>query len=82
MILMVKRFVCPRGQIPANGMVQCETGDGVKLLVANAGDDYFAYQAMCPHLEVPHQMVRVRRGFGAGKRAKKEAARASCPDRL
>jgi toluene monooxygenase system ferredoxin subunit len=50
---MEKRFVCPRERIPANGMIQCETEDGLKLLVVNAGDDYFAYQAMCPHQEVP-----------------------------
>ena len=34
-------------------MIECETEDGLKLLVVNAGDDYFAYQAMCPHQEVP-----------------------------
>ena len=34
-------------------MIQCETEDGVKLLVANSGDAYYAYQAMCPHQEVP-----------------------------
>ena len=34
-------------------MIQCETDGGLKLLVVNAGDDYFAYQAMCPHQEVP-----------------------------
>jgi toluene monooxygenase system ferredoxin subunit len=50
---MHKRFVCPREQIPANGMIQCEAEDGLKLLVANAGHDYFAYQAMCPHQDVP-----------------------------
>ena len=50
---MDKRFVCPREQVPANGMIQCETQDGLKLLVVNSGDDYFAYQAMCPHQEVP-----------------------------
>jgi len=50
---MDKRFVCPRQSIPANGMVQCETAEGLKLLVANSGDDYFAYQATCPHQEVP-----------------------------
>src|SRR5439155_19700938 len=50
---MHKRFVCPREQIPANGMIQCEAEGGLKLLVANAGDDYFAYQAMCPHQDVP-----------------------------
>ena len=26
---------------------------GLKLLVANSGDDYFAYQAMCPHRKLP-----------------------------
>src|SRR3981189_1053035 len=50
---MEKRFVCPRSQVPANGMIQCETDGGLKLLVVNAGDDSFAYQAMCPHQEVP-----------------------------
>jgi toluene monooxygenase system ferredoxin subunit len=49
---MDKRFVCPRQSIPANGMVQCETADGLKLLVASSGGDYYAYQAMCPHQEV------------------------------
>jgi len=33
-------------------MVECEVEGGLKLLVANAGDAYFAYQAMCPHQEV------------------------------
>ena len=47
------KFVCPRQSIPANGMIQCETEDGLKLLVANSGDAYYAYQAMCPHQEVP-----------------------------
>jgi toluene monooxygenase system ferredoxin subunit len=47
------RFVCPREQVPANGMIQCETQDGLKLLVVNSGDDYYAYQAMCPHQDVP-----------------------------
>ena len=50
---MHKRFVCPRERIPANGMIQCEAEGGLKLLVASAGDDYFAYQAMCPHQDVP-----------------------------
>src|SRR6476659_9674695 len=50
---MSKRFVCPRSQVPPNGMTECEVEDGLKLLVVNAGDDYFAYQAMCPHQEVP-----------------------------
>ena len=49
---MSRRFVCPRERVPANGMVECEAEGGLKLLVLNAGDEYFAYQAMCPHQEV------------------------------
>jgi toluene monooxygenase system ferredoxin subunit len=50
---MQKRFVCPRSRIPPNGMVECEAEGGVKLLVASSGGDYFAYQATCPHQDVP-----------------------------
>jgi toluene monooxygenase system ferredoxin subunit len=50
---MSKTFVCPRSRVPANGMVECEAEGGLKLLVANAGDEYYAYQAMCPHQDVP-----------------------------
>src|ERR1700687_1163394 len=50
---MSRQFVCPRGRVPPNGMVECEMEGGLKLLVANAGDEYFAYQAMCPHQDVP-----------------------------
>src|SRR4051812_44683013 len=50
--MMSKTFVCPRSQVPGNGMIECAVEGGLKLLVANAGDDYFAYQAMCPHQEV------------------------------
>jgi toluene monooxygenase system ferredoxin subunit len=49
---MSKTFVCPRSQVPANGMIECAVAGGVKLLVANAGEEYFAYQAMCPHQDV------------------------------
>src|SRR5688572_32715694 len=31
---------------------ECD-GDGVKLLIANSGDEYFAVQATCPHQDVP-----------------------------
>jgi toluene monooxygenase system ferredoxin subunit len=34
-------------------MIECETEGGLLLLVANSGDDYFAYQAMCPHQDTP-----------------------------
>jgi toluene monooxygenase system ferredoxin subunit len=49
---MGKRFVCRLGDIPPNGMKECAAEGGLKLLVANSGGDYFAYQAMCPHQEV------------------------------
>ena len=50
---MSRKFVCARSRVPANGMLECEAEGGVKLLVANSGDDYFAYQAVCPHQDVP-----------------------------
>jgi len=50
---MNRKFVCRRERVPANGMVECEAEGGLKLLIANAGDEYFAYQAMCPHQDVP-----------------------------
>jgi toluene monooxygenase system ferredoxin subunit len=49
---MSKTFVCPRSQVPANGMIECAVEGGLKVLVANTGDEYFAYQAMCPHQDV------------------------------
>ena len=50
---MSKKFVCARSQVPANGLLECEAEGGMKLLVANSGDDYYAYQAVCPHQDVP-----------------------------
>jgi toluene monooxygenase system ferredoxin subunit len=50
---MGKRFVCRVGDIPANAMKECEAEGGLKLLVANAGGEFFAYQAVCPHQDVP-----------------------------
>lgn len=49
---MSKKFVCHRTDVPANGMRECDAGSGLKVLVANAGDEYFACQAVCPHQEV------------------------------
>lgn len=49
---MNRRFVCPRAQVPANGMIECEADGGLKLVLANSGDEYFAFQAICPHQDV------------------------------
>jgi toluene monooxygenase system ferredoxin subunit len=50
---MTRKFVCRAAEIPPNGMKECEAEGGLKLLVANSGEDYFAYQAICPHQDVP-----------------------------
>ncbi len=49
---MSKTRVCLKSEIPANGMKECEAAGGIKLLVANSGEAYYAVQAMCPHQEV------------------------------
>jgi toluene monooxygenase system ferredoxin subunit len=50
---MTKRFVCRIAEVPQNGLKEVEAEGGLKLLVANAGADYFGYQALCPHQDVP-----------------------------
>jgi len=50
---MTRTPICLTSDIPSNGMKECEAGGGLKLLIANSGDDYFAYQAVCPHQDVP-----------------------------
>jgi toluene monooxygenase system ferredoxin subunit len=50
---MTRKLVCRAADIPSNGMKECEAEGGLKLLVASSGEDYFAYQAICPHQEVP-----------------------------
>ena len=49
---MARKLVCATADIPANGMKECVAEGGLKLLVANSGESYFAYQAVCPHQEV------------------------------
>jgi len=48
-----KTMVCRVADVPANGMKECVVECGQKVLIANSGENYFAYQAMCPHQEVP-----------------------------
>jgi toluene monooxygenase system ferredoxin subunit len=50
---MAKKLICRKGDVPANGLKECETEGGGKLLVANSGEEYFAVQALCPHQDVP-----------------------------
>ncbi len=50
---MTRKFVCKRADVPENSMKECDTGGGAMVLVANAGGDFIACQATCPHQDVP-----------------------------
>src|SRR5437764_10230185 len=50
---MAKRLVCQVTDVPENGLKECQTEDGLKLVVANAGGEFVGFQASCPHQEVP-----------------------------
>lgn len=49
---MRKLRVCKSSDIPVNGMKGYDIEGGLKVLIANAGDWYYAYQNICPHQEV------------------------------
>lgn len=49
---MSKLRICKSADIPANGMRGYDIEGGLKVLIANAGDCYYAYQGICPHQEV------------------------------
>jgi len=44
--------VCRASDVPANGMKQFPV-DGTDVLLLHAGNEVFAYQALCPHEAVP-----------------------------
>ena len=50
---MGKRLVCRVAEIPENGLKECEAEGGLKLVVANSGGEFFGFQAVCPHQDVP-----------------------------
>lgn len=50
---MAKRMVCRVAEVPDNTLKECEAEDGLKLVVANAGGEFFGFQAVCPHQDVP-----------------------------
>lgn len=43
---------CRADEVPANGLKQVAVEDGPTVVIANAGTDFFAYQAYCPHEDV------------------------------
>jgi toluene monooxygenase system ferredoxin subunit len=50
---MTRKFVCRTDQCPRDGMKAFDVEGGPRVLVANSGTEYFACQALCPHMEVP-----------------------------
>jgi toluene monooxygenase system ferredoxin subunit len=50
---MAKRLVCQAADVPENGLKECEAEGGLKLVVANAGGEFYGFQAACPHQDVP-----------------------------
>ena len=49
---MSKVHVCKTSDIPSDGMNTYEVAGDLKVLIANAGDSYYAYQSTCPHQDV------------------------------
>jgi toluene monooxygenase system ferredoxin subunit len=50
---MAKRMVCRVADVPENTLKECEAEGGLKLVVANAGGEFYGFQAQCPHQDVP-----------------------------
>src|SRR4051812_2857675 len=50
---MSRPLVCRAADVPVNGLKECAVEGGLKLVVANAGGEFFGFQAMCPHQDVP-----------------------------
>ncbi len=50
---MARRLLCKTADVPENGLKECEAEGGLKLVVANSGGEFFGFQAMCPHQDVP-----------------------------
>src|SRR5438093_12943776 len=49
---MTRRLVCRVAEIPQDSLKECAVEGGLKLVVANAGGEFFGYQATCPHQDV------------------------------
>lgn len=44
--------VCSTSDVPDNGMAAFDVENGPRVLVLNSGENYYCYQAICPHQEV------------------------------
>lgn len=50
---MTRKRVCRIDEVPANGLLEVRVDNDLKVVVANAGNAFYACQAICPHQEVP-----------------------------
>ncbi len=55
------REVCRVGEVPLNGMKEFAVDGAPMILIVNTGNEYFAYQAQCPH-----QAVALEQGIHDG----------------
>lgn len=44
---------CPAADVPAKGLKEVAVEGGPAMVIANAGGEFFACQAFCPHTDVP-----------------------------
>ena len=44
---------CKADEVPANGLKEVAVEGGPRCVIANAGKEFFACQAACPHTDVP-----------------------------
>ena len=44
--------ICSASEIPGQGMKCYDTATGSKVLVVNSGDQFHAFQGLCPHQDV------------------------------
>jgi toluene monooxygenase system ferredoxin subunit len=49
---MTRQLACQVADVPAGALRECELADGMKVLIANSGDMYYACQETCPHQDV------------------------------
>lgn len=47
------KMACRTEDVPESGLKECALEGGGRVLIVRAGEEYFAYQASCPHQEVP-----------------------------
>ena len=45
--------VCKASEVPANGLKQVAVEGSEPVVIASAGQEFFACQALCPHEDVP-----------------------------